>query len=81
MNNRLRTILAVLAGSSTTAYAATGADAEGGGLLLLFFLGFGAVIIAFQAIPGLIMFFGMLRGLFSSVAKESALTSAKEHEK
>lgn len=34
------------------------------------FLGFLALIIAIQFIPGLILFFGLLRGIFSAAEKK-----------
>ena len=51
-------------------------DAGGGGkgdelgLLAIFFIAFGVLIVMFQLVPGIILFFGMLKGLFSSAGKK-----------
>jgi hypothetical protein len=38
------------------------------GLLVLLFLGFGALIVACQLVPSLMLFCSMLKGLFSTTA-------------
>jgi hypothetical protein len=52
---------------------ASGGGSEGEGLILFatFFIAFGALIIMFQFVPGIILFFGMLKGLFSPADKKS----------
>lgn len=65
-------IILMIAGS---AFAGTGASSEENGWLWMLFLGFGALIIVFQLVPSMILFGSMLRGLFSSAAKESSTTS------
>jgi hypothetical protein len=62
-------ILLLIAGS---AFADTGAGAAENGWLWMLFLGFGALIVAFQLVPSMILFSAMLRGLFSPAAKESS---------
>ena len=54
----------------TTAPALASSDMETGetGLLVLLFLGFGALIIACQLIPSLMLFCAMLKGLFNIAA-------------
>jgi len=62
-------IFLMIAGS---AFAGTGAEASENGWLWMLFLGFGALIVAFQLVPSMILFGAMLKGLFSSTVKESA---------
>lgn len=62
---------ALVLGSASNALAASGAENDGTGLFFWIFLAFGALVIAFQFFPGLLMFFGMLKGLFTSTAREA----------
>ncbi|TRZ53732.1 hypothetical protein D4S03_01345 [bacterium] len=62
----LMKILAVIAVWATPALASKDAETMGGSLLVLLFLGFGALIVVFQMIPGLLLFVSMLKGLFVS---------------
>jgi hypothetical protein len=64
-------LTALVLGSASNALAASGAENDGTGLFFWIFLGFGAMVIAFQFFPGLLMFFGMLKGLFPSAAREA----------
>ena len=55
--------------------SAGGTHSEGMGLLTTFFIAFGVLIVLFQLLPGLTLFCGMLKGLFSAegeVAKKAA---------
>jgi hypothetical protein len=70
MKNITGKALLALAAGTTTAYAATGAESSGPGFLTITFLAFLAAIIAIQFIPGLILFFGLLRGIFSASTKK-----------
>lgn len=63
---------ALLLGSTSNALAASGAQHDESGLFFWVFIGFGALVIAFQFFPGLMMFFGMLKGLFTFGAKDTA---------
>lgn len=72
----IRKAIALTLCSSSSVFAASGAENEGTGLFFWLFVGFAAMIIAFQFLPGIMMFLGMLKGLVSSEAKES--TSAKK---
>lgn len=63
-------VFLALAAGTTTAYAATGAESSGPGFLTIAFLAFLAAIIAIQFIPGLILFFGMVRAIFSASEKK-----------
>jgi len=42
------------------------------GLLVWLFLGLGALIIAFQFLPGLVLFCSMIKGLFGDTVTKSA---------
>lgn len=64
MRNAIRNSLIILASFSTTAYAAAEAGGEGGSFLLTLFIGFFAQIIVFQLVPAVVLFAGMLKGLF-----------------
>ena len=66
MKNIIRNTLLILSCCSSSAYAAvaTGAGAEGGSFLLTLFIGFFALIIVFQLVPAVILFVGLLKGLF-----------------
>ena len=65
----LRTLVTVLISSATTALAATGVQGQEHGILVYFFIGFFALIIVSQLVPALILFFGMVKGVFSSSEK------------
>lgn len=71
------TLLAIL-GNAPFAYAAAG-ESAGIGLGAFIFLGFVAVIIVTQAIPGLILLGSMLKGLFGSVTGKIATTTPGTH--
>lgn len=70
MRTLISTIIVALA-SATPALAASGNDAKGSGILIFLFLGFAALIIVFQFIPGMVLFASMLKGLFTSAHKKS----------
>lgn len=53
----------------TQALASGGGESEGMSLLATFFIAFGVLIVLFQFIPGIMLFGGMLKGLFSSEKK------------
>ena len=66
-------VLVALIATSGTALAASGAESEANGLLVTLSLAFGALIIAFQLVPGLFLFGSMIRGLFSGPANLGAM--------
>lgn len=47
-----------------------GIDGSGLNLLTTLLIAFGALIIIFQLVPGIILFFGMLKGLYSVSEKK-----------
>ena len=57
-------ILAAILVGATPALASSDPDTAEGSLLVLLFLGFGALIVALQLIPSLLLFGSMLKGLF-----------------
>lgn len=65
--------------TASQALAAGGApESEGLGLLAIFFIGFGVMIVLFQFIPGVMLMAGMLKGLFSLGRKETHGTAGNE---
>ena len=58
---------------ASAAYAAPGAEGESVGLLGYLFAGFFAVIIVSQLVPAVILFVGMLKGVFSSQEKRAVV--------
>ena len=67
----MKMLISMVAGSASVAYATTGMQGEGAGILAYFFVGFFALIIVTQLVPAMILFFGMVKGLFSSAEKTS----------
>ena len=67
----MRALLVTLA-SVAPVLAADGSEVKGSTLLLILFLGFAALIIVFQFIPGLVLFVTMLKGLFTREPKKAA---------
>lgn len=70
MKHFMGKVVLALVGGATTASAAVVTDTSGPGFMTMAFLGFLAVILAVQCVPGLILFFGMLRGIFSATEKK-----------
>jgi len=77
MKATMKLMVLALVGNASMAWAANGQEAETG-LGTFIFLGFFALIVVFQAVPGLILFSAMLKGLFASVPVEAA--AAGNHE-
>ena len=72
--NITKTVIALLGACAASAFAATtGTAGEGSGPLVWFFIGFGVLAIMLQAVPAVILFVSMLRGLFSTHEKEAHL--------
>lgn len=72
MKPAIKKLLTLSLCSASSAFAASGAENDDTGLFFWLFIGFAAMIIAFQFLPGIMMFFGMAKGLFTSGSKESA---------
>jgi hypothetical protein len=77
MGTVMRTVIAILA-SVTKAFAADGSVVKGSTFLLILFLGFAALIIVFQFIPGLVLFVTMLKGLFTRAPKKATETLSEK---
>lgn len=67
----LKTLVMIIAGSASAAYAATGVQSQETGLLIYFFIGFFALIVVSQLVPAVILFVGMIKGVFSHNEKAS----------
>ncbi len=74
----LRATVLTILGWAAPALAANSGVAKGTSILLILFLGFAALIIVFQFIPGLALFFAMLKGLFRGAEKNGAHTKGKK---
>ena len=67
----IKIIIALIGAGSAAAFAATtGAGAEESGLLIWAFIGFGVMVIMLQAVPAMILFTSMLKGVFAPTDKE-----------
>lgn len=76
--NILKFLIPILAGSTTSAFAAATSLGNGGsGVLIWFVIGFGVMILLFQAAPAMVMFFSLVKGLFSSSIPEGSLSIQK----
>ena len=64
-------ILTAIMLTATPVLASSDMETGGTSLLVLLFLGFGALIIACQLVPSLMLFCSMLKGLFNNAAQES----------
>jgi uncharacterized membrane protein len=73
----IKTAIALVGAGAASAFAAnTGTAGESNGLLVWFFIGFGVMIIMLQAVPAMILFTAMLKGLFAAPEKEVPLPKA-----
>ncbi len=73
----IKILIAIIGAGAASAFAATsGVAGEGSGPLAWFIIGFGVLIIMMQAVPAMILFVSMLRGLFSSSEKEVTVPKA-----
>jgi len=65
-------------GEMTHVLGTGGSIAKGTSILIILFLGFAALIIVFQFIPGLVLLCSMLKGLFKASPKKAAVTYEKK---
>ena len=68
----MQMLISMVAGSTSAAYAAVGTQNEGAGVLAYFFIGFFALIIVSQLVPAMIIFFSLVKGIFSGREKTTA---------
>lgn len=62
----VKTVIALCGAGASAVFAATsGLTDDGSGLLIWSLIGFGVMIIMLQAVPALILFVSLLKGLFS----------------
>jgi hypothetical protein len=73
----LRALIVTLA-SVAPALAANGSEGKGSLFMVILFLGFAALIIVFQFIPGMVLFATMLKGLFTRAPKKAAETLSEK---
>lgn len=74
----LKILIPLCAGSTSSAFAAAQSPEQGGnGVLVWFLIGFGVMVLLFQAAPAMVMFVSMLKGLFSSTLSEASLSPQK----
>lgn len=68
-------VMVILSAMSTAAYASAGTESGGGSIMIWLFFGLFACIILLQFIPGMTLFVGMMKGIFSGMEKKSEATS------
>ena len=69
--NIIKSIIALVGACAASAFAASaGISGQGSGPLVWFFIGFGVLLIMLQAVPAIILFISLLRGLFSTSEEE-----------
>jgi hypothetical protein len=64
-------ILTAIMLTTTPVLASSSQETMGTGLLMFLFIGFGALIVVFQLIPSLMLFYSMIKGLYESAAKDT----------
>ena len=67
----MRMLVTMMAGSASAAFAASGMQSQENGILVYFFIGFFALIVVAQLVPAVILFIGMVKGVFSPSEKAS----------
>lgn len=82
MNRTIRLLGSIVLAGASCAYAAGGRETGELGLLTLLFLGFFALIIAMQLIPGVVLFCSMLKSLWTPrLGKETVPATSGGEEK
>ena len=66
MKNTMRGLGWMMVYGASVAYAAPGSEGDGVSYLGYLFLGFFALIVVSQLVPACILFYGMVKGVFSS---------------
>jgi len=66
MKNTMRGLGWMMVYGASVAYAAPGSEGDGMSYLGYLFLGFFALIIVSQLVPAALLFYGMVKGVFSS---------------
>ncbi|MBW4055872.1 MAG: hypothetical protein HIU83_10835 [Proteobacteria bacterium] len=73
----LKILIPMFVGSAVPAFAAVSRPLHGGGVMIWLFIGFGVMVLLFQTAPAIVMFFSMLRGMFSSTSLEASFSPHK----
>ena len=68
---KIMTIAAIIAATTQPLAASNGMETVGTSILVVLFLGFGALIVICQLIPGLVLFCSMIKGLFGVTTKKT----------
>ena len=81
----VRNLLPILAVAATVisgspVLAASGAEYEGAGLLMIMFLGFGAMILAFQAVLVAMLLFPMVKAMITRPLKGIPTLAMEQNE-
>ena len=71
----------LLFGVAGTALASGAADAGGSGFLVALFLGFLAVIVVFQLLPSLVVFFSVVKEIFAPRSTKAPQVAEQEEVK
>ena len=70
--------IAATLGMVSPALAANGTAGSGSSFLLILFLGFAALIVVFQFIPGLVLLLSMLKGIFSEAPRSTSVVHGRK---
>ena len=73
MKNTMRGLGWMMVYGASAAYAAPGSEGDGMSWLGYLFLGFFALIIVSQLVPACLLFYGMVKGVFSARDKKEAV--------
>ena len=66
---KIRVLTAMMAGSASAAFAASGTQSQDAGLLIYLFIGFFALIVVLQLVPAAILFVGMVKSVMTRTEK------------
>lgn len=79
MKRAINLLISILTSGATAVFASSAApEAAGGyGMLIWFFIGFGALLLLFQTTPALMMFASLIKGLFSSDPEKASFSPFK----
>jgi hypothetical protein len=72
MKNTMRGLGWMMVFGASVTYAAPGSEGEGVSYLGYLFLGFFALIIVSQLVPACLLFYGMVKGVFSAQEDKEA---------
>ena len=75
MKNTFRMVALMTVLYTNSAFAANGAEGAGFSLIGWIFIGFLAVIVAFQFVPALVMFGSMMAGIFGKARNHEEVTN------